>query len=129
MNEIYIVHNCRENVKRKTYTEMVYHKANRLRMKFKKTNPFVIQNKSSSHYYILHYFRFCSAFLFSCDRAGLTDYENECLEAHNEYRAKHGVPPLKWSDELAAGAQKWADHLAATGEISILLTMHAETIT
>jgi len=44
--------------------------------------------------------------------SGLTGFENDCLKAHNEYRAKHGVPPLKWNAQLAADAQKWADHLA-----------------
>ena len=86
-------------------------------------------SKTSPHPIITFYTIFVFvAFPFSCDRTGLTDYENQCLEAHNEYRAKHGVPPLKWSDELAAGAQKWADHLAATSEISIVLTIHAETM-
>src|ERR1700690_2954385 len=33
------------------------------------------------------------------------------LDAHNRYRASHCAPPLVWSDELAAVAQRWADHL------------------
>ena len=37
------------------------------------------------------------------------------LSAHNSYRAQVGVPPLQWSDSLAASAQVWANHLAATG--------------
>ena len=37
-----------------------------------------------------------------------------CLDAHNSYRAKHGVPPLMWSHDLAEGAQVWADQLAST---------------
>jgi len=44
--------------------------------------------------------------------SGLTGFENDCLKAHNEYRAKHGVPPLKWNAQLAADAQKWANNLA-----------------
>ena len=32
--------------------------------------------------------------------------------AHNQWRSKTGVPDLKWSDELAEAAQKWATHLA-----------------
>jgi len=36
------------------------------------------------------------------------------IAAHNEWRAKVGVPDLQWSDKLAAAAQKWADHLAAS---------------
>jgi uncharacterized protein YkwD len=39
----------------------------------------------------------------------------EILAAHNKYRAEVGVPPLQWSDSLAASAQQWADHLASTG--------------
>lgn len=34
--------------------------------------------------------------------------------AHNHYREEVGVAPLQWSDTLAASAQAWADHLAAT---------------
>jgi uncharacterized protein YkwD len=30
------------------------------------------------------------------------------LDAHNSYRAKHCVPALTWSAQLAASAQKWA---------------------
>ncbi|XP_022803956.1 uncharacterized protein LOC111341267 [Stylophora pistillata] len=41
----------------------------------------------------------------------MTGFEKDCLKAHNEYRAKHGVPPLKWSAELAADAQEWANEL------------------
>jgi pathogenesis-related protein 1 len=33
------------------------------------------------------------------------------LDAHNRIRAKHSLPPLKWSDKLAAYSQQWADHL------------------
>ena len=37
------------------------------------------------------------------------------LEAHTRARAEHCAPPLRWSEELAARAQSWADHLAASG--------------
>lgn len=37
------------------------------------------------------------------------------LEAHNRYRSKHCVPPLSWSGELAAGAERWAQRIAASG--------------
>jgi uncharacterized protein YkwD len=37
------------------------------------------------------------------------------LAAHNRVRAKHCAAPLAWSDELAAVAQKWADHLRDAG--------------
>jgi uncharacterized protein YkwD len=37
------------------------------------------------------------------------------VAAHNRVRAKHCAPPLAWSKELAAIAQKWADHLRDEG--------------
>lgn len=40
----------------------------------------------------------------------MTPFEKDCLKAHNEYRAKHA--------ELAADAQKWANHLAVISEYS-----------
>jgi uncharacterized protein YkwD len=38
------------------------------------------------------------------------------LSAHNDVRAKVGVAPLEWSDQLAAVSQKWAERLVARGE-------------
>jgi pathogenesis-related protein 1 len=35
----------------------------------------------------------------------------DMLAAHNEIRARVNVPPLRWSDRLAARAQEWAIHL------------------
>jgi uncharacterized protein YkwD len=35
----------------------------------------------------------------------------DMLAAHNEIRARVEVPPLRWSDRLAARAQDWANHL------------------
>ncbi|OAD75324.1 hypothetical protein PHYBLDRAFT_110785 [Phycomyces blakesleeanus NRRL 1555(-)] len=32
----------------------------------------------------------------------------EVLRVHNKYRAKHGVPDLKWSTTLAKYAQEWS---------------------
>jgi Cysteine-rich secretory protein family len=40
---------------------------------------------------------------------------NSVLAAHNRARAKFGVPAVKWSQELAAGALAHAQHMAATG--------------
>jgi uncharacterized protein YkwD len=31
------------------------------------------------------------------------------LNSHNAYRARHCAPPISWSLELAAGAQRWAN--------------------
>ncbi len=35
------------------------------------------------------------------------------LDFHNKVRKEVGAPPLQWSTDLAAVAQKWADHLAS----------------
>lgn len=40
---------------------------------------------------------------------------NGIVAAHNEVRALHCAPPLTWSREVAAVAQKWADHLRDAG--------------
>jgi pathogenesis-related protein 1 len=37
------------------------------------------------------------------------------LDAHNAIRARVGVPPLVWSDQLSLVAQDWANPLIATG--------------
>uniref|UniRef100_A0A1B6MU13 SCP domain-containing protein n=1 Tax=Graphocephala atropunctata TaxID=36148 RepID=A0A1B6MU13_9HEMI len=42
------------------------------------------------------------------------EFAKQCLERHNEYRAKHKVQPLKLSAELSAFSQDWADQLAKT---------------
>lgn len=41
-----------------------------------------------------------------------SDFENEALEVHNEYRREHGVPPLVLNKDITKIAQKWADELA-----------------
>ncbi|MEJ6486808.1 CAP domain-containing protein [Nostoc punctiforme UO1] len=46
---------------------------------------------------------------------GVNSQIEAILAAHNKYRAEVGVPPLRWSDNLAASAQQWANHLAQTG--------------
>ena len=38
-------------------------------------------------------------------------FQNDCLNAHNVYRAQHGAPALKWSSKLASDAEKWAKQL------------------
>jgi uncharacterized protein YkwD len=42
----------------------------------------------------------------------------QMLDAHNAVRAKVNVPPLAWSQHLAAIAQEWARHLIASGEFA-----------
>lgn len=66
-------------------------------------------------------FNFFSLFL-----SEMTGFEKDCLKAHNEYRAKHGVPPLKWSAELAADAQEWAKELAVKSRDHLILLLAAQ---
>ena len=44
------------------------------------------------------------------------DIKKETLRSHKNYRKIHGVGRLKWGADEAAWAQKWCDHMAATGE-------------
>lgn len=39
------------------------------------------------------------------------------LKAHNDLRALHGVPSLKWSTTLTKEAQAWAEKLSRNGEL------------
>ncbi|XP_058055283.1 uncharacterized protein LOC131206645 [Anopheles bellator] len=43
------------------------------------------------------------------------EFERECLKAHNEYRSRHGVLPLKLSKRLCRYAEEWAKVIAARG--------------
>ena len=66
-------------------------------------------------------FFLCSVSVWRISRsfyfAGLKEFHEECLSAHNEYRIRHGAAPLHWSAELAWEAQQWAENLAQTGEL------------
>lgn len=48
-------------------------------------------------------------------RSVYTDFELDCLRAHNEFRARHGVPPLKLNKRLCKHAEEWARILASRG--------------
>jgi len=43
----------------------------------------------------------------------------EALDFHNAKRRDVGAQPLQWSVDLAAGAQKWANHLAADRQCNL----------
>ena len=45
----------------------------------------------------------------------MVSFRNDALNAHNQYRSKHGAPPLKWSSKLESSAQRWANQLAKKG--------------
>ncbi|RXG64530.1 Golgi-associated plant pathogenesis-related protein 1, partial [Armadillidium vulgare] len=44
-------------------------------------------------------------------------FAQECLRAHNLYRARHSSPPLQLCKKLCNLAQAWANHLAQTGRL------------
>lgn len=49
-------------------------------------------------------------FFWSTSTMAATPAEiQEWLQAHNNYRTLHGVPPVTWSDTVAASAQAYAD--------------------
>ena len=43
------------------------------------------------------------------------DLENIMLKIHNQERAAVGVPPLTWSNNLAADSQSWTNNLTTLG--------------
>jgi len=45
--------------------------------------------------------------------ADFTDFQKECLEAHNKLRAKHGAPPMTLNKQLCDMATDYANGLAA----------------
>lgn len=48
-------------------------------------------------------------------RSIYSEFELDCLKAHNEYRARHGVPALRLSKKLCKHAEEWAKILASRG--------------
>ena len=61
-----------------------------------------------------------NAYCDSCNNdiySGSMDFANMVLAAHNRERAAVGVPPLVWSDQLAADAKPYAEHLLTTAEL------------
>lgn len=48
-------------------------------------------------------------------RSIYSDFELDCLKAHNEYRLRHGVPALKLNKKLCKHAEEWARILASRG--------------
>ncbi|KAH6987026.1 CAP domain-containing protein [Ilyonectria destructans] len=49
--------------------------------------------------------------------SGLTTDQQNALDAHNAARKAVGNADLVWDDDLAAGAQEWADHLVSLGTL------------
>ena len=53
----------------------------------------------------------------SSNTENTADISKTILEIHNNERAAVGVPPLVWSDKLAADAKPWAEHLVTLGKL------------
>lgn len=53
---------------------------------------------------------------------------NKFVERHNYYRRMVGVPAVKWSDDLAAVAQKWANRLALKCDLDHSKNEYGENI-
>jgi len=51
------------------------------------------------------------------DPKTLNEFEVAFLKQHNEYRARHNIPPLKLSRELCNYATEWAKNLASKGNL------------
>ncbi|XP_014261579.1 uncharacterized protein LOC106673807 isoform X2 [Cimex lectularius] len=45
------------------------------------------------------------------------EFNDEMLKLHNEYRARHGSPPLKLNEQMCEKAQDWAETLAKTSKL------------
>jgi uncharacterized protein YkwD len=55
-------------------------------------------------------------------------FERQFVDAHNDYRRKHGAPPLALSRDLCNSAQKWADHLLTIKSLKHSSTNHGENL-
>ena len=51
--------------------------------------------------------------------AGLSADQQAILNAHNFYRAKHCVPLMTWSSDLANGAQSWANGCKQNNDVFV----------
>lgn len=51
----------------------------------------------------------------------MSSLAREVLEAHNVYRSKHSAPPLQWSKDAAASADRWAKRLAGIGIYTVIV--------
>lgn len=53
--------------------------------------------------------------------------KQRALDAHNLLRSQVGVPPLVWSDDLAARAQQWADQVAVKNRGEAFVLEHSQS--
>lgn len=55
--------------------------------------------------------------LSSTRSTAFSEFEKSCLKAHNEFRAKHAVPPLKLSKRLCRFSEEWAKVMQSNFQI------------
>jgi pathogenesis-related protein 1 len=69
--------------------------------------------------------KFASIFLIVVVfETGAQSLQQEMTQAHNALRARLGAPPLRWSDELAQEARRWANLLIARNDFRNELNSH-----
>uniref|UniRef100_A0A803J2F5 SCP domain-containing protein n=1 Tax=Xenopus tropicalis TaxID=8364 RepID=A0A803J2F5_XENTR len=56
-------------------------------------------------------------YIFSPLGADENLFQTQFLEAHNKYRKKHNVPPMRLNAELSKSAQTWANHLLSINKM------------
>ena len=56
-----------------------------------------------------------------------TPEQQQVLSQINQSRAQAGRPPVSMNYQMAANAQRWAEHLAATGRLQHTTTLRQET--
>lgn len=56
-----------------------------------------------------------------------TPEQQQVLSQINQSRAQAGRPPVSMNYQMAANAQRWAEHLAATGRLEHTTTLRQET--
>lgn len=49
--------------------------------------------------------------------ANVEEFKKSIVLVHNDIRAKHEAPPLRWDDKAAKAAQQWAEELAKSGDL------------
>ncbi|HTR88106.1 MAG TPA: CAP family protein [Reyranella sp.] len=54
---------------------------------------------------------------FAPAAASAAGFEEEIVERHNALRARHGASPLRWSPDIAAYAEAWAEENARTNRM------------
>lgn len=70
----------------------------------------------------------CNSFLdcVFCRSSDSDVFKKKALKAHNDYRALHGVPPLKLDKKLCKFAEEWATVSQIQGYTSLQLLISSK---